>query len=430
MKKTAPQAEEKIFSAYHFYALPKHLNNTYRVTLVMRDALDGEILRRAVDATVPRYPYFLIRRKNTFTSTRLVPNGAPVVVREGDALFTLGCEESNGHLFGVTYKGNELYLDFFHGLTDGNGLFPFVKTLLYFYCKERYDADLSSDGVRLPGEEIPEGEFTDPFPRRIPKGLTPLSPHKLFGHNFHLKKDPRVHVGEKVTTPITIDAGTLMKRCKTSDGSPAVYLSVLLARAVHRLNPKTKKPISGGLAINLRPAFGAPLAHHSATDILRLPFEDKLFDMPIDKQNTACRGKVILQSDRDTVLSGLRAITLTFRVIEKLPCLALKRALCGAAVPPAFGANTFFVSYAGKNDFGAADPYVEQFYVALDSVGIGIAMEISTVRGQFFLDFMQDFPEPLYLDAFLEELAAQEIPFTRGETKPLLTPKCRYRERK
>ena len=417
---------ERIFSAYHYYSLGPKLNNTYRVVLQLEAEVDGAILTDAVRSTMQRYPYLLVKRENTFRETKLCYNPAPVVVRQGDLPIDLGCAASNGHMLAFTYEGDKIYLNGFHGLLDGAGVYLVIKTLLYYYCKAAFDPTLSTEGVRVVGDPIPPEEYTDPFPRKIPKGCRALSKRPLFQSAFHIKDDRRVHTGEKFRCRIKIDESELMKFCRVNDGSPAVLVSVVLSRAIARLNPDAKRPILAGIALNLRPAFDAPLAHHSLTDILSLEFTKKLQSHSFEMQNTAFRSQVFLKSDRETVLKNLAFAGKTFVIMQAVPSLALKRLVFGTAVPSQYCANTFMLSYVGKADYGAAQKYVRALRIDLDTPDIGIAVEISAIRGQFFIDFMVDFPEDIYIKAFCDELESLGIACECGEMKPLLTPKCTY----
>ncbi len=418
---------ERIFSAYHYYSLSKKLSNTYRVHIQMKAPVDGDILKRAVHSTMQRYPYLLLKRVNTFRETLLVYNPEPIVVRPGADPVRLGSEESNGHLLAFTYKDDVVYLCGFHGLLDGNGAFPVIKTLLYYYCKEAFDQNLPADaGTRLIGDEILKEEYTDPFPSKAFKDQKSLVRRPLFQKAFHLKDDKRVHPGQKTCTCVTIDEKTLMQFCRINDGSPAVLISVVLSRAIAKLNPDAKHPIIAGIALNLRPAFHAPLAHHSLTDILPLEFTKKLQSLSFDMQNTAFRSQVFLKSDGDTVCKNLEFAGKTFSIMQKIPCLALKRLVFGLSVPSQYGANTFMLSYTGKASFGETQQYIKGMHIDMDSPNIGMAVEISALSGKFFIDIMTDFPEDLYLNAFCRELEELGIAYERGESKPLVNPLCTY----
>lgn len=418
---------ERIFSAYHYYSLSKKLSNTYRINIQMQAPIDGDILKKAVHSTMQRYPYLLLKRKNTFRETLLVYNPEPIVVRPGTKPVRLGSDESNGHLLAFTYKDDTIYLCGFHGLLDGNGLYPVIKTLLYYYCKEAFDQNLPADNAtRLIGDTISKEEYTDPFPAKAPKDCKALVKRPLFQKAFHLKDDKRVHSGKKTTTRISVDEKTLMQFCRINDGSPAVLISVVLSRAIAKLNPDAKHPIIAGIALNLRPAFHAPLAHHSLTDILPLEFTKKLQSLSFDMQNTAFRSQVFLKSDADTVCKNLEFAGKTFSVMQKIPSRALKRFVFGLSVPSQYGANTFMLSYTGKANFGEAEQYMKSMHVDMDSPDIGIVVEISALRGKFFIDLMTDFPEDLYLNAFCRELDDLGIVYEKEDSKPLVNPLCTY----
>jgi len=68
------------------------------------------------------------------------------------------------------------------------------------------------------------------------------------------------------------------------------------------------------------------------------------------------------------------------------------------------------VSYVGKANFGEAEKYVKEFH-AWNATIMDITLQISAVNGKFTLDFMQKFSSPVYLKAFLQELADNGIAY-------------------
>ena len=58
--------------------------------------------------------------------------------------------------------------------------------------------------------------------------------------------------------------------------------------------------------------------------------------------------------------------------------------------------------------FGEAEKYVKEFH-AWSATVMDITIQISAVNGRFTLDFMQKFESPVYLNAFLRELADNGI---------------------
>ena len=62
-----------------------------------------------------------------------------------------------------SWYDNWIVMDVFHGLTDGTGAYEIIRTLLYYYCSERYNVKLSSDGIRICGDIISDEEYIDPL---------------------------------------------------------------------------------------------------------------------------------------------------------------------------------------------------------------------------------------------------------------------------
>lgn len=417
----------RIFSAFHYYSLTRGLNHTYRLLIGLKQAVDGAILKDAVQMTMRRYPYLLVRRKNTPFETVLIPNPAEVVVKKSDAPIRVGSDESNGHLIAFSYEGNTVYLNVFHGLMDGRGCGNLVKTLLYYYCSSAYDPALSRDGVRVVGDTIAPEEYTDPFPRKVPKDCRAFVKKPLTSRTFHIRDDRRVHTGfPKYRCTIKINENELVKFCRMNDGSPAALMSVVMCRAVARLNPARKKPIRAGVVLDLRPAFRAPAAHHSLNDIIPIDFTEKIEHADFELQNTAFRSQIFVKSDSETVLKNMDLTCRLLRLAQHLPSLALKRLMLGSIVPRRYSENTFMLSYVGKADYGAAQPYVEFVRVDVDTPQTGIVVEISAINGLFYIDTIFDFPEELYLRAFCEELDSLGIGYERGDLQPLVVPKCTY----
>ena len=60
---------------------PEH-HNTMGVILALKDPVDGEILRSAVEALRIRFPYFYVRAASGRKDGVIVPNDLPMTVRK------------------------------------------------------------------------------------------------------------------------------------------------------------------------------------------------------------------------------------------------------------------------------------------------------------------------------------------------------------
>ena len=221
------------------------------MTLKMRDPVDGDLLRKAVESTSQRYPYYQVKlgiRKDTEGTEYFVyeDNSDPWVVNEGEKPVRLIDPESNNHLLAFCFWDKYIALDFFHCLTDGTGAYNILRTLLYEYSRRRYDATLSRERISLPkgvhveriltpegmsmanirvaGDTISSKEWEDPAAQAKPDQLHPL-PLPERPRCINLSTQAKVTVNEAVETvnilvgycllvPLPVYIPTRRKECR------------------------------------------------------------------------------------------------------------------------------------------------------------------------------------------------------------------------
>ena len=388
------------------------MNWTCRLTLKMKDAVDGDLLRQAVESTRQRYPYYQVKlgiRKDAAGTEYFVyeDNNEPWVVTEGERPVQLIGQESNNHLLAFCYWDDSIALDFFHCLTDGTGAYNIMRTLLYEYCRRRYDAKLSRETdkviIRVAGDTIGPEEWEDPAAQAQPDHLAPL-PLPERPHCINLTAQAKTKVNEAVeTVNILVEEQDMMKYVSSSDTSPATLVSLLLDRAIARLHPDVTEGIPMVvLAINQRPAMGCPQAGQTMAASLRLPLKEEMRGMDLEMQQTIFRGMVALQSNEDNVIEGFWQTQNTQDMFEKVPTLEGRHQAMAKAFSIVLSAATACVSYVGKAHLGAAEQYVREMYTEADTP-YALTIEMSAVGGTFCISLMQRFADDLYLNAFLDE---------------------------
>lgn len=144
--------------------------NGYDSTVVeirMHDKVTGSYLQAALTNTTRRFPYLTQKLVEKGGAYYLHRDDNSMVAVKTDKFRTLGSMATGYHLLDVTYTGNCIRVAFHHGLCDGRGVMPFIEAILYDYCCQKYHKKFSSDGIRLPGETIPEEETAEPFSREF-----------------------------------------------------------------------------------------------------------------------------------------------------------------------------------------------------------------------------------------------------------------------
>ncbi|HAG70054.1 MAG TPA: hypothetical protein DCL38_08775 [Lachnospiraceae bacterium] len=155
--------------AIHVYGNTAKSDYTVRLCIRMDENVDGKILETALEKTGRRYPYLCVRLKRNDSEYYYEDNTAPVCLFNTADRITLGTEEANYHVWAVCYMDDFIYLDFYHGICDGTGMYFVLSTLLYYYVCGKY-GEISSEGIRTLDDPIKESETLDPCyrPERTP----------------------------------------------------------------------------------------------------------------------------------------------------------------------------------------------------------------------------------------------------------------------
>ena len=218
--------------------------NGYDSTVVeirMRDKVTGSYLQVALTNTARRFPYLTQKLVEKGGAYYLHRDDNSMVAVKTDKFRTLGSMATGYHLLDVTYTGNCIRVAFHHGLCDGRGVMPFVEALLYDYCCQKYHKKFSAEGIRLPGDPIPEEETAEPFSREFYEvDETAVQPVEHDG--FALP--------ESTSTPeacyhseILLDENTFVHAAKAVGATPTLFAAMLLSRCILELNPRAEKPV-------------------------------------------------------------------------------------------------------------------------------------------------------------------------------------------
>lgn len=423
-KETRQVSRKKIIcESTYFYGLTQQNSYAFRLMLRFCDPIEETVLRQALALTVQRYPYYMVRCISDGREYWLEPNDRPFELHHTSEPLVMGSKEVNYYLWAVSYHGDTLWLNFFHGLADGSAAMHVLRTLTYYYCRDKYDKNLASDGIRV-GEVVPADEMENPYEKLMlqwaaDQGAAPKRQAEASGTEaalslqpLNLFEDSRLHITAPVNHKLKIRQKDLMQYCREQDGTPGVVTSLLLARAVDAVNPGKNRPIVTGMAMNLRPALEAPDYMGSPIGIAYLSYDGKLKEKPFTTQATGYRGRLIIASDPDRLRLGSKKSCTLYGMIDSLPKLADKKAAMLKVLKSMQGRMaSFAVSYLGPANLGAVEPYVKEIRALIGVGENAILVEIMSANGYFYLDFAQQWQEEIYFDAFCQQLSLQGIPY-------------------
>ncbi len=391
----------------NFYVVSDKMSFTIRGEVDLREPVDGEILQKAVNTAMQRYPYFCIRVVREGGELLVKPNPLPHVVLHTSDSITLGSEEVNYHLVVICYDENRIFFHVSHCVTDGAGRTPLTKTVLYYYLQEKYpDDEIESESIYLADSALfPDEETLDISIDEIMKAEPTY--FRKPGPSFKLFEGGDITDHQQTEYRFRVDEKKFMAVNKSNDASPSVLVSALLTIAAWRLHPENHKNIVTNLCMNMRPALGNKHNYHPLFTTIPLICPEQMKTFSLEELCTSMRGMVILQSQEENVKYLLKNMLDAFTLIKNTPSLEEKKDIFSKAFFAENGtlSTTFIASYVGRNQMGCLSPYITAMFTTVDAIPEGgIIIEVTSADGYFYFTFMQDFSMDIYFREFIREL--------------------------
>lgn len=393
------------------YGADRDFYSSFKLSITMSEPVDHAALSRAVQAAMPRYPYFSITPEKSGTRIVLAFNPRPIAVFNDGRCAVLGSEECNGHLLSFGCEGNRIFLNASHYIADGMGIDPLLKTVLYLYAAELYGTEgLQAERIALPHQPATEEEYAYPFPytpfeidntpltRKAPDSVYGLNPNAFDGDGLYAY---HLHIPQR----------DMMSMASPLDGSPVSFLTVMMYRALCALDEALELPVVAHVQHQYRQALRSPFSRHSLVSYIPVSLPVRTKRLPVERLNTILRGQIILGSE---LSEDLRAIN---RIIHALPrnadaSLADAKQAMRQYVKHSIEGKTFGISYVGKMDWCGLDRYVKDIhaYIGEKQTKNMLLIEVMTVGEDFTLNLMQSGRGRTYVDAFMEQLRLADIP--------------------
>lgn len=405
------------------YGANEDFLSTFKLVIVMNSPIDHAVLSHSVAKAMERYPYFCISVEKEGNEILLRSNPRPVTVFDDDRCVILGSEESNRHLISFGCKDNKIILNASHYIADGMGIIPVVKTVLYLYTSAIYgDEGFDTANIRLPGDPVPETEYAYPFPDK-PIDIEPLVARKPLDEVYTLDGDAFDGDG-LYAYHLRVPQKLLMSKANTTDGSPVSFFSVLLYRALCRLDSELDLPVVAHVQHQYRAALRAPMTHDSIVRYIPATLPPRVKSFDVELQNTVFRGQIIIESEPGAAINSVNQLLMALPDGEEVS-LEDKMASMSKYVNDSISKKTFGISYVGRMDWSGLERYVEDMhaYIGEKQGRSMLLIEVSTIGEDFSLNFMQSGRGERYVEAFADQLRELDIPIRIvGEDRYTLCP--------
>ena len=233
----------------------KNDTRVFRFYCQLKETVDGEILQRALDQTMEKYPLFqAVLRKGLFwfyLERRDIH--ATVKQEKRPPCSSLYIPDKKSLLFQVSYHNNRMNFEVFHGLTDGTGAMNFLEELVQNYLilahPETELPRVEHEEEITPGDQE-EDSFSQYYSSEIPrnKEKRPAA--------VKLKGEKLVHSDMDITEVILNVKETLAK-ARSYGVSITILLTAMLLCSIQEEIPRNrqKKPVTLMIPVNLRNYF-------------------------------------------------------------------------------------------------------------------------------------------------------------------------------
>ncbi|MCR4691831.1 MAG: hypothetical protein K5739_10835 [Lachnospiraceae bacterium] len=152
----------------------KDMSNVYRISVTLKEEIDGDLLQQAQDIVLPQVLAFRMRLKMGLFWYYFEENDKkpPKVMPENSFPGAyINKSRNNNYMFRVTYYKKRINLEVFHALTDGFGGLVFLRELAYQYLRLAHpdvfagEKDRLSPGLVLDMEDAYVKSFRKPKSR-------------------------------------------------------------------------------------------------------------------------------------------------------------------------------------------------------------------------------------------------------------------------
>ena len=393
------------------YGAHEDFLSSFKLVVTMCDDVDYNLLLKAVNSAMKRYPYFCVSPRKNGDSIQLQYNEAPVPVFEDERCVVLGTKESNGHLLAFGCNMRRIILHASHYIADGMGISPLLMSVLYLYISEKYGTEgLSSKYILMPNDPVSDEEYSYPFPEEAVLTENSGIREKKFNRVYSLDKDAFDKQG-LYAYHLRIPQSAMMNIASPSDGSPVSFLSLMLFRALCALDEGIDSSVVAHVQHQYRATLNAPQSRHSMVNYIPVELSPVIKDRHVELQNTIIRGQIILGSEPERDMYSINRLVSAISK-DKCSCLSEKQAAMRRFIENSITPKTFGISYVGKMYWCGMDRYIEDFhaYIGEKSTPNMLLIEVMTVGEYFSVNFMQSGRGSRYVDAFIQQLEKLNIP--------------------
>ncbi len=233
--------------------------NVYRLTAVLFEQVEPEILQSALEKALSIMPSFSLKLHRGlfwyyFDTNTEHPRVKPERTYPCRPIYRAG---EKGFLFRVTYFERRINLEMYHVLADGLGALCFMRLLVYCYFNLKNPEQVPEDFIRCESDIVARDFGEDSFTKSASDSLRDdtesecdVDAYRIGGYSYD---SSRLGV---LTALLPVDA--MLELSKKHGATLSEYLTALLIWSIYNTTYRRssmKRPISVSIPVNLRSMF-------------------------------------------------------------------------------------------------------------------------------------------------------------------------------
>ena len=233
--------------------------NQFRLIANLNEKINIDILQKAVDLVIPRFPMFTVNIKKRWNSlVEYISQEMLIKITEYKSEFIPFEIFSEEPLFRIMYGKNFVCVEMFHTLSDANGCLTLLNSILSCYF-ELLGCDFNKINILTYDSECTDEEFEDGYIKYAAKEKALLSNTKsLFNKSFKLKCNSLPN-RKGIVKVFSFDSIALKTVANNKNLSVQEYLVTALCQSFNKIKEqcKSNKIIRIQMAIDFRKRFAS-----------------------------------------------------------------------------------------------------------------------------------------------------------------------------
>jgi NRPS condensation-like uncharacterized protein len=344
-------------------ASTKKYKTVFRISAVLKDTINPEILEKSVKVALNKFKYFKVRmRKGIFWYYFENNTKSPIIEEENDyPCKFIDLPLNNDYLFKVTYFENKINLEIFHCLTDGSSATHFLKEIIYNYIEIKY---LNNSSTALTKEREVKYTTEDIYEKNYDKRIS-VKREKEKAYNLKGKLLPP---GIVSVTHEFMSSNKVREVAKSKNATITQFLTATLIYAIHEegvKKDKSRRKVKIQVPVNLKKYFPSATGSNSFSyiDVNVDTNKAQTFDNILEEVKKQFAEKLTEQELLKTIAVNVR---LANNFILKFVPLFIKKFVVSLAHKQVRKYNTTTLSNIGRiGIISEYKPYIDKFLLLI-----------------------------------------------------------------